>query len=95
MKPEANLKEIKVLPSGDIKVTGASPHDFSILRQDWPDHEMHGKITPMLPQEKSVDQPVLALGVPVSISKEEIEDHLSKVNLFAKNIERFNKKGSQ
>ena len=82
------------MPSGDIRVTGASPHDYNLLRQEWPDHQIHGKVTPMLPEEKSIDQPVLVLGLPIAITNEEIESHLAEEDLFPKKIERFNKKGS-
>ena len=54
LKPQAKFKDVRVMPSGDIKVTGVEPHDYSILRQEWPD--THGKITPVLPQEKSINE---------------------------------------
>ena len=95
LKPEAALREVKVLPSGDLKLTGATPHDYSILRQAWPVHDLYGQMTPMLPEEKSVDQPVLVLGLPISITEEELREHLFDQNLHPKRIERFNRKGSQ
>ena len=94
LKPAAKFKEICVLQSGDIKVTGDHPHDFGILRQEWPIHDVYGKITPMLPEENSVDQAVLILDVPTSISKNEIQDALSQEQLHPKKIERFTRKGT-
>ena len=40
LKPEAKFQDIRVLQSGDIKVTGNHPHDFGILRQEWPEHNV-------------------------------------------------------
>ena len=74
LKPQAKFKDIRVLQSGDIKVTGNHPHDYSILKQEWPDHEVYGKIVPMLPEENSVDQAVLILDIPTAISKNEIKE---------------------
>ena len=81
------------MPSGDIKVTGVEPHDYSILRQEWPD--THGKITPVLPQEKSINQSVLILDLAQSIAEEDIKEALFESDLHPKDIRRFNKKGAQ
>ena len=93
-RPTAVIKEIKVLTKGDIKVVGKSPHDFAILQQPWPETE-YGAITPMLPDKNTVDQAVLVFGVHLSIEKEEIEEYLSSVGLFPKDIVRFTKPQSQ
>ena len=95
LKPEAKLKEIRVLANGDIQVVGVEPRDYNLLRQDWMPHDQYGPITPMLPHEKAVEQPVLILGIPVTISNQEIKDALFDMDLHPKKIERFNKKGLQ
>ena len=95
LKPEPKIREVKVMPSGDIRVTGNDPRDYSLLRQEWPEHDEYGKLTPVLPEDKSVDQPVLLLRVPLSITEEQIKDHLYNLDLHPKRIERFNLKGSQ
>ena len=95
LKPGVKLREVKVKPSGDIHVTGMEPRDFSVMRQDWPEHEEYGRITPMIPHEKSVDQAVLILGVPLSITNEDIGECLYSLDLHPKRTERFTKKGTQ
>ena len=47
LKPDVKINEIRVMPSGDIRITGASPRDYSALRQDWPEHADYGKIMPI------------------------------------------------
>ena len=49
----------------------------------------------MIPQDKSIDQAILILGVPLAISNEDINKCLYSLNLHPKSTERFNKKGSQ
>ena len=93
LKPQANIKVIIVLPSGDLLIEGESPHDFSILRQEWPD--TYGRITPQLPEDKSVNQRVLIYDLPLSIGEKEIKDALFDEDLHPKNVFRFNMKGSQ
>ena len=92
LKPQANIKVIIVLPSGDLLIEGESPHDFSILRQEWPD--TYGRITPQLPEDKSVNQRVLIYDLPLSIGEKEIQDALFDEDLHPKNVFRFNMKGS-
>ena len=84
-----------MMGNGDIQVVGAEPRDYNLLRQEWPAHDEFGPITPQLPPEKSVDQSVLVLGLPVAISNKEITDVLFEMDLHPKAIDRFNKKGLQ
>ena len=95
LKPEAKLRGIRVMPSGDLQITGATPHDYNLLRQGWPNHALYGHLTPMLPEERCVDQSVLVLGLPTSITEEEVREHLFEENLHPKKVERFNRKGTQ
>ena len=80
-------------PPGDILVTGVDPHDYSILRKEWPD--TYGRITPQLPEDRSVNQRVLIMDLPVSIDDKEIKDTLFADDLHPKLIQRFNRKDSQ
>ena len=89
-KPNASIKEIKVLSKGDIRVVGKTPHDFAILQQPWPKTD-YGDLIPTLPNSNTVDQAVLVFGVPLSIEIGEIEDHLNNRALFPKEIVRFKK----
>ena len=89
-KPNASIKEIRVLSKGDIRVVGQTPHDYAILQQPWPKTD-YGDLTPALPDSNTVDQAVLVFGVPLSIDIGEIEDHLNNRALFPKEIVRFKK----
>ena len=96
MKPEAKFRDIKVTPSGDIKVTGEGPRDYCLLRQNnWPVHDLYGKVFPQMPKENTVDQAVLIFDLPISILNEEIASMLESSSLYPEKIERFNKRGSQ
>ena len=76
-------------------MTGVEPHDFSILRQDWLVHETYGKVTPIIPQEKCVDQSVLILGLPVSVTIAEITPELYIEDMHPKKVNRFKIRGTQ
>ena len=89
-KPNASIKEIRVMSKGDIRVVGQTPHDYAILQQPWPKTD-YGDLTPALPDSNTVDQAVLVFGVPLSIDIGEIEDHLNNRALFPKEIVRFKK----
>jgi hypothetical protein len=71
----ASITCLFVLPSGDIRVFGKGPHDYGILSQDWPSHPKLGPLilkVQIVPEEKTVDQSVLILGLHVSITDQEI-----------------------
>ena len=89
-KPNANIKEIKLLSKGDIKVVGETPHDFCILQQPWPNTD-YGPLTAVLPNANTVDQAVLIFGVHLSIETDEIEGYLNSQGLFPKEVVRFKK----
>ena len=94
LKPNAKIQSVSICRSGDLKLIAASPHDENILRQPWTDHETYGKFKPRLPKEKTVNQEVTILNLPVCISKREIQEQLQKRFINPKDIFRFNKKGS-
>ena len=54
LKQEAKIRELRVLPSGDLRVTGESPHDYSILRQEWPIDDTYGKVSPIFFLKRNV-----------------------------------------
>ena len=91
-KPNATIKEIKVLGRGDVKVVGSTPHDYCILLQPWSSTEF--TLMPVLPDSNTVDQAVLIFGVHLAIENEEIEEYLNGSGLFPKEIVRFKKSQS-
>ena len=95
LKPDAEFKSVSVCRSGDIKIVASTPHDENILRQEWVNHETHGQFKPRLPKEKTANHETTILNLPTCITNKEIEDQLKDNLLSAKDIYRFNKKGTQ
>ena len=95
LKPEAEFKSVSVCRSGDIKIVASTPHDENILRQAWVSHETHGQFKPRLPKEKTANHETTILNLPTCITNQEIQDQLKENHLSAKDIYRFNKKGTQ
>ena len=93
-KKDVNIANISVLRSGDIKISGQTPHDTNKLKQPWPDHETYGKITSRLPKEHTIDQAVVIQRISPSITVLEIEGKLKESHMAPKSVYRFQMRDS-